>query len=29
ATPTNHTEKIGIYGSGTKNRYCTIIASKP
>ncbi|CAF1489211.1 unnamed protein product [Rotaria magnacalcarata] len=28
ATPTNHTEKIGIYGSGTKNRYCTIIANE-
>ncbi|CAF4870058.1 unnamed protein product, partial [Rotaria magnacalcarata] len=22
------TEKIGIYGSGTKNRYCTIIANE-
>ncbi|CAF3447588.1 unnamed protein product, partial [Rotaria socialis] len=28
ATPTNHTEKIRIYGSGTKNRYCTIIANE-
>ncbi|CAF4493596.1 unnamed protein product [Rotaria sp. Silwood1] len=28
STPTNHLEKLRICGTGTKNRYCTIIANE-